>query len=104
MYRDLKLENLLLTKDGHCVLTDFGLSHSLQNKKKVQSFSGTAVYLAPEILLDKVRGLHAPLSFRSAPACSFTSLWAVLLVLVFVVCCGALISCNFVFQFCNACS
>lgn len=26
MYRDIKLENILLDSDGHVVLTDFGLS------------------------------------------------------------------------------
>ena len=54
IYRDLKLENILLSKEGHVVLTDFGLSAKLKtDKSKVNSFSGTAIYLAPEILLDK---------------------------------------------------
>ncbi len=30
LYRDIKLENILLDKDGHVVLTDFGLSKEIQ--------------------------------------------------------------------------
>lgn len=53
IYRDLKLENVMLDRFGHIVLTDFGLSKIFPADDKVcrtHSFCGTIEYMAPEII------------------------------------------------------
>lgn len=50
IYRDIKLENILLHSDGHICLTDFGLSKPLGDAERTETMCGTPGYLAPEIL------------------------------------------------------
>uniref|UniRef100_A0A8C6LKS0 non-specific serine/threonine protein kinase n=1 Tax=Nothobranchius furzeri TaxID=105023 RepID=A0A8C6LKS0_NOTFU len=55
VYRDIKLENILLDSEGHVVLTDFGLSKEFleEDKGRTYSFCGTIEYMAPEIIRGK---------------------------------------------------
>ncbi|KAG6967140.1 hypothetical protein JG688_00006459 [Phytophthora aleatoria] len=60
IYRDAKLENVLMDHDGHVSITDFGLSKvGVSGLKGATTFCGTAAYIAPELLRGKAYGKAA---------------------------------------------
>ena len=51
IYRDLKPENIVVDRDGHVLITDFGLSKKIDNIESVnRSFCGTPAYIPLEII------------------------------------------------------
>ena len=51
IHRDIKPQNIFLTKKGSIKLGDFGISKTLNNTlEKAKTFVGTAYYLPPELI------------------------------------------------------
>ena len=53
MHRDLKLENIMITKDFHVKIIDFGFSCQSENQDTMRTtLCGSVAYCSPEILLN----------------------------------------------------
>uniref|UniRef100_A0A4W5LZV1 Protein kinase N3 n=1 Tax=Hucho hucho TaxID=62062 RepID=A0A4W5LZV1_9TELE len=53
VYRDLKLDNLLMDADGYVRIADFGLcKEGMSHGDRTSTFCGTPEFLAPEVLTD----------------------------------------------------
>ncbi|KAM6987591.1 ribosomal protein S6 kinase-related protein-like [Tautogolabrus adspersus] len=50
VHRDVKMENILLSDQGHLRLSDFGLSRRIKRGGRLFTICGTIQYMAPEVL------------------------------------------------------
>jgi serine/threonine protein kinase len=50
IHRDLKLENILLTENLNCKISDFGITTKHEETNKTRGV-GTSIYIAPEVVL-----------------------------------------------------
>ena len=50
VHRDLKLENVMVDKDGYVKLIDYGLAKIIKGDSQAKTFCGTPEYIAPEVV------------------------------------------------------
>ncbi|KAJ9627655.1 Serine/threonine-protein kinase [Taxawa tesnikishii (nom. ined.)] len=53
VHRDLKIENILISKTGDIKIIDFGLSNTFSPKSNLKTFCGSLYFAAPELLQAK---------------------------------------------------
>mmetsp|Transcript_2019 Transcript_2019/g.3045 ORF Transcript_2019/g.3045 Transcript_2019/m.3045 type:complete len:530 (-) Transcript_2019:380-1969(-) len=59
LYRDLKLDNILLDSHGNCRLSDLGLCGILPVGKTKTRYAGTPGYMAPEVVMRRPYDMNA---------------------------------------------
>jgi serine/threonine protein kinase len=58
VHRDLKIENIMLSAEGHVKLVDFGLALEITQESEHMESVGSIIYLAPELIQYNTGGRH----------------------------------------------
>ena len=53
LHRDIKPQNILVSKNNILKITDFGLSRHINNNELMATLCGSPLYMAPEIIKNK---------------------------------------------------
>ena len=56
VYRDVKMENILVDSELNVVLADFGLARATSDDNRCYTFAGTRRFIAPEVILGEAYG------------------------------------------------
>ena len=60
LHRDLASKNILLSEQGRCKISDFGISHQLAEARgQTAEFCGTPFYMSPQVLMGLPYGMPA---------------------------------------------
>ena len=72
VHRDLKLQNMMLTRDGHIKIIDFGFCNSSMKSNIFHTFVGTPGFTAPEIIDSNSQGYTEECDIFSLGACLYS--------------------------------